>query len=117
MPTLFEKGEGKNGRTAMARYEGIPRGQRPQACTEATCARTGRSCGHPRSEVWVASRSLRTHDDDERPQEVGQTHSSDEAREQNGETGSGVGGAKGSDQGETDEAKHGPGTVPGSRAK
>jgi metallo-beta-lactamase superfamily protein len=48
MPTLWRKGEGHNQRSALARGVGIPRGQRPQACTEATCARTGRSCVHPR---------------------------------------------------------------------
>src|SRR2546423_1593351 len=47
MPTLWEKGEGHNQHSTLARSVGIPRGQRPQACTEATCARTGRSCGHP----------------------------------------------------------------------
>src|ERR1700730_17435313 len=82
MPTLSGEGEGHNQRAALARGVGIPRGQRPQACTEATCARTGRSCDHPSWHAWVASRSLRTYGDDERTQEVGQTRSSDEAREQ-----------------------------------
>src|SRR6266852_1058021 len=117
MPTLLERGEGHNRRAVKARREGIPRGQRPQACTETTCARTGRSCGHPRSEVWDASRSLRTYGDEERPQEVGQTRSSDEAFEQGRRAGGGEGGAKGSGQRETDEAKHEPGTGPGKRAK
>src|SRR4030095_17068391 len=116
MPTLLERGEGDDPRAAQARRASIPRGQRPQACTEATCARTGRSCGHPRSEVWGASRSLRTHGDEERPQEVGQTRSSDEALEQSHRSGGGGGGAKGSGQGETDEAKDAPGTRPGKRA-
>src|SRR5256885_783356 len=81
MPTLWEKGEGHNQHSTLARSVGIPRGQRPQACTEATCARTGRSCVHPllNQLEWNASRSLRTYDDDERTQEVGQTRSSDEA--------------------------------------
>src|SRR6266404_6866938 len=101
----------------MARRGGIPRGQRPQACTEATCARTGRSCGHPREYDWVASRSLRTYDDDERPQEVGQTRSSDEVLEQGRRTGGGEDGAKGSGQREDATAKHGPDTGPDHRAK
>ena len=37
---------------------------------------------NPKLWGWVASRSLRTYGDDERTQEVGQTRSSDEAREQ-----------------------------------
>src|SRR6266852_5159240 len=69
--------EGDNRCSALARSVGIPRGQRPQACTEATCARTGRSCDHPSRHAGDASRSLRTYDDDERTQEVGQSRSSD----------------------------------------
>src|SRR5437588_11853167 len=126
MPTLWEKGEGHNQHSTLARSVGIPRGQRPQACTEATCARTGRSCVHPLLNHWEwnASRSLRTYDDDERTQEVGQTRSSDEAREQSWRVGicyqrtsGGAGGAKEAGQGETAAAKHEPGTGPGSRAK
>src|SRR5260370_7990413 len=83
MPTLWEKREGHDQCFALARSVGVPRGQRPQAYTEATCARTGKSCVHPSRHAWDASRSLRTYDDEERTQEVGQT-SSDEAREQVG---------------------------------
>src|SRR5215218_8260060 len=82
MPTPLGQVEGNNQRAALARNAGIPRGLRPQACTEAICARTGRSCDHPSWHAWDASRSLRTYGADERAQEVGQTRSSDEAREQ-----------------------------------
>src|SRR6266550_4908172 len=124
MPTLLRQGEGNNQRTAMARDVGIPRGRRPQAGTEATCARTGRSCDYPSRHAWVASRSLRTYDDDERAQEVGQTRSSNEASEQSQRGGEGcrgleggAGGAKGADQREDATAQHEPGTGPGQRAK
>src|SRR5437016_12408075 len=123
MPTLFGKGEGNNQCTAMARGVGIPRGRRPQAGTEAICARTGRSCDYPDWHVWVASRSLRTYGDDERAQEVGQTRSSDEAREQSrpgaerGRVDGGVGGAKGAGRRKSATAKHEPGTGSDRRAK
>src|SRR6266536_1291502 len=124
MQTLSGHGEGNNQRTALARDVGILRGRRLQAGTEATCARTGRSCNHPSRHAWVASRSLRTYGDDERKQEVGQTRSSNEAHEQSRRGGEqcqrddgGAGGAKGSGQRETAAAKHGPGTGQGQRAK
>src|SRR5260370_37893584 len=103
MPTLLRKGEGHNQGSVLARNVGIPRGQRPQACTGAICARTGRSCVYPSWHAWDASGSLRTYADDERTQEVGQTSKSDEAREQSRCGGGGGrskdrggGGAKGS---------------------
>src|SRR6266567_4221440 len=105
MLTLLGQVEGNNQRAEMARHGGIPRGLRPQACTEATCARTGRSCDHPSRHAWVASKSLRTYGDDERKQEVGQARSSDEAGEQNRCAGGGAGGAKGSGQREDAAAK------------
>src|SRR6185369_4264134 len=71
MPTQLGQEEGNNQWAALARHGGIPRGLRPQACTEATCARTGRSCVLP-GYAGNASRSLRTYGDDERTQEVGQ---------------------------------------------
>src|SRR6266480_1676487 len=117
MLTLLRQGESNNQRSAWARCVGIPRGRRPQAGTETTCARTGRPCNHPSRHAWVASRSLRTYGDDERKQEVGQTRSSDEAREQSRNIGGGAGGAKGTGQREDATAKHGRGTGPGKRAK
>src|SRR5882672_6198451 len=114
MLTLSRHVEGNNQRSAMARNVGIPRGRRPQIGTEATCARTGRSCDHPSWHAWVASRSLRTYGDDEREQEVGQTRSSDEAREQSWlwyercrSSDGGASGAKGAGQREAAAAKHG----------
>ena len=60
-----------------------PRGRRPRARAEPLCARTGRSprcpprwCGGPRRE------GQRPNADDERPGEVGQARSTDEAAEQ-----------------------------------
>ncbi|SRR6266404_4039581 len=117
-------GEGHNQCFALARSIGIPRGQRPQACTEATCARTGRSCVQPSRHGGDASRTLTRYGDDERTQEVGQTRSSDEAREQSWRDGEqyrcvdgGASGAKGSGQREAAAAKHEPGTGPERRAK
>ena len=49
---------------------------------------------------------------DARRQEVGLSHSSDEADEQSRASGSGAGGAKGRDQGERGPAKHAPDTEP-----
>jgi hypothetical protein len=50
--------------------------------------------------------------DDARPGEVGPRHSSWEAREQRCATASGVGGAKGGDQGEHDQTAHAVDSVP-----
>src|SRR5215211_5574076 len=124
MPTPSGEGEGHNQRAVLARHVGIPRGQRPQACTETTRARTGISCDHPSRHAWVALKSLRTQANDERSQEVGQTHSSNEAREQSWPSderyrrgNGGAGGAKGFGQREDATAKHEPDTGPDHRAK
>src|SRR2546430_5562277 len=53
--------------------------------------------------------------DDERSREVGPRHSSREAGEQSGAIRSGVGGAKGRDQGECRPTKHAPDSEPGKR--
>src|SRR5581483_11982282 len=60
----------------IARRLGVPRGQRPRARSEAPRTGTGRSPVHPKSSgLRIASGSLRTHADDERAGEVGQTRS------------------------------------------
>jgi len=46
MPTLSTEAEGNTRRAAIARSEGILRGQRPWARPEAPRAGTGRSHGH-----------------------------------------------------------------------
>src|SRR4029077_3627575 len=101
MPTLWRKTEGNTGYTAIARCTRIPRGQRPQACTEMPCAGTGRShvCLR-RRELQTVSGSRRTYADDERTREVGQLHSTCEVAEQSRGTGSGGDGGKGAGQGE-----------------
>jgi len=98
--------EGQTGDVDIARRSWTPRGQRPRARTETPCPGTGRSCGHPRRMApGVVSGSLRTHADDERPQEVGQVCKTDEVSEQGRASGGGGGGGKGSDQGEPASAK------------
>src|SRR6516165_540830 len=83
----------------MARCIGVPRGQRPRARTVAPCAGTGRSPARPGPSVpRDASGSLRTHADDERTGEVGQTRSTGEVSEQRRATGGGGDGGKGSGQ-------------------
>jgi hypothetical protein len=58
----------------MARCNGVPRGRRPRARTETPRTGTGRSQVCPGLQLpWDASGSLRTHADDERSWEVGQT--------------------------------------------
>ncbi len=88
------------------------------ARTETLRTRTGRS--------WVlpslikrrdASGSPRTHADDERAQEVGQSRSTDEVAEQGRATGGGGGGGKGTGQGEPAPAKRAPDTAPDQRVQ
>src|SRR5256886_11981945 len=68
----------------------ILRGHRPRAGTEAPRMGTGRSRVHPRRKMsGDASGSLRTHADDERTREVGQTSSTCEVPEQGRATGGG----------------------------
>ena len=97
----------------LARPSGIPRGLRPQACTEATCARTGRSCVLPSRYAGNASRSLRTYGDDERTQEVGQLRSTNEVCEQTDALGQrGTDGGKAAGQRQCRSVQHVPGSVP-----
>lgn len=52
-PTLLSYAEGNTFDTANARCRTLPRGQRPRACVESSCARTGRSLGSPIAEGAV----------------------------------------------------------------
>src|SRR6516162_7736869 len=118
MPTLEEKAEGSVRCTDIARCVGVSRGQRPRARTEAPRTGTGRSPVHPGQFVLRdASGSLRTHADDERTGEVGQTRSTGEVSEQRRATGSGGDGGKGSGQREPASAKRVPDTEPERRAQ
>lgn len=55
-PTLSYEAEGHTGEAAIARIRPAPRGRRPVACADPSCARTGRSHGHPSAREWrVAS--------------------------------------------------------------
>ena len=53
VPTLSREAEGHTLSINSARWAGTPRGQRPRACTEAPCARTGRSQVSP--PAWQAT--------------------------------------------------------------
>src|SRR5713226_7534648 len=102
----------------IARCQGIPRGHRPRARTEAPRMGTGRSRVHPRWNMsGDASGSLRTHADGERTREVGQTSSTCEVPEQGRATGGGGDGGKRSDQREPATAKRVPDTEPDGRAQ
>src|SRR6516165_919755 len=102
----------------IARCTGVPRGHRPRARTQAPRTGTGRSQVCPEQQLpWDASGSLRTHADDERTWEVGQTSSTCEVPEQRRATGCGGDGGKGSGQREPAPAKHVPDTEPGRRAQ
>src|SRR5438270_9402526 len=86
--------------------------------TEAPRMGTGRSRVHPsRNMSGDASGSLRTHADDERTREVGQTSSTCEVPEQGRATGGGGDGGKRSDQREPATAKRVPDTEPDGRAQ
>ena len=67
MPTPWRNAEGHIRGIANARCFGTLRGQRPYACTETPCARTGRAsvCPQPMGRRTVSG-SPRTHADDER---------------------------------------------------
>src|SRR3989304_2585012 len=118
VPTRWRTSEGHTRGAAMARRQGTPRGQRPGACTQAPCARTGRSHERLLLMRWqTASGSRKTHDDDERSWEVGQAHSTDEAAEQSRGTGCGGGGGKGPGQGKPARGRRVPDTGPGRRAQ
>src|ERR1700691_5714217 len=102
----------------MARRFGVPRGQRPQARTEAFRLGTGRSRVRPGPEgSRDASGSLRTYADDERTREVGQTRSTCEVPEPSRTTGGGGDGGKGTGQREPASAKRVPDTEPEGRAQ
>ncbi len=47
VPTLSQTAEGNIGGGAIARHRRTPRGQRTRACTEPSCARTGRARVRP----------------------------------------------------------------------
>ena len=47
VPTLSTEAEGHTASSAIASCWWAPRGQRTRACTEPSCARTGRSRAHP----------------------------------------------------------------------
>src|SRR2546422_11350317 len=66
----------------------------------------------PRMARWDASGSPRTHADDERTWEVGQTRGTDEVPEQGRKLGGGGDGGKGSGQREPEPAKRVPDTEP-----
>ncbi|MFZ1999415.1 MAG: group II intron reverse transcriptase/maturase, partial [Candidatus Sulfotelmatobacter sp.] len=81
--------------TDIARCNGVPRGHRPWARTEAPRAGTGRSRVRPGQQLpRDASGSLRTYADDERTWEVGQTYCTGEVPEQHRATSSGGDGGK-----------------------
>src|SRR5674536_192882 len=86
---------------ASASRQGTPRGQRTRACTEPTCARTGRShdCPPTRRGAGRSGKAM-PYARDERLWEVGQPHSTCEAAEQGRESGCGGGGGKGAGRGE-----------------
>ena len=65
----------------------------------------------------AASRSLTTHGDDGRAQEVGPLRSTAEAAEQRLGTGGGGRGGKGADRGKRPRAQRAPDTEPGRRAQ
>src|ERR1700730_13252028 len=84
MPTLSCYAEGNNRCTDKARCIGISRGQRDPVHVRKHLVREP---GDPaftqgRRTPGDASGSLRTHDDDERTREVGQTHTTREVPEQ-----------------------------------
>src|SRR5713226_5923562 len=102
----------------IARCQGIPRGRRPRARTEAPRMGTGRSRVRPKRNLsGDASGGPRTHADDERTREVGQIRSTCEVPEQGRATGGGGDGGKGSDQREPASAKRVPDTEPDGRAQ
>src|SRR5438105_14907698 len=118
MPTLSEKAEGSTRCTDIARCLEIPRGHRPRARTEAPRVGTGRSRVHPRRNMsGGASGSPRTHADEERTREVGQTGSTYEVSEQGWATSDGGDGGKRSDQREPATAKRVPDTEPDGHAQ
>jgi hypothetical protein len=57
VPTLSNEAEGHIADGAIASRQRTPRGQRPGACTESPCARTGRS--HIRPSGLIAHRAAR----------------------------------------------------------
>src|ERR1700730_12539527 len=86
--------------------------------TEAPRTGTGRSQARPGQQLpWDASGSLRTHADDERTWEVGQTYCTGEVPEQCRATGNGGDGGKRSGQREPAPTKRVPDTEPGRRAQ
>src|ERR1700683_4747547 len=88
------------------------------ARTEAPRTGTGRSQVRPGLQLpWDASGSLRTHADDERTWEVGQTYGTEEVPEQRWATGGGGDGGKRPGQREPAPAKRVPDTEPGGRAQ
>src|SRR5208282_1790809 len=104
--------------TDIARCARVPRGQRPRARTQIPRPGTGRSLVRPGRKVsGDASGSLRTHADDERTGEVGQTCSTWEVLEQRRAAGGGGDGGKGSGQREPATAKRVPDTAPDRRAQ
>src|SRR6202041_2120392 len=112
-PTLSREAEGSIGCTDIARCTSVPRGQRPRARTETLHAGTGRSQDRPGMQLpWDASRSLRTHGDDERTWEVGQPCSAWEVPEQCRTTGGGGDGGKRVGQRERAPTKRVPDTEP-----
>src|SRR5256885_5151082 len=113
MPTLWSKAEGNIRGVVLARRRGIPRGQRPHACTETLCAGTGRSHVRLRqSQKQTASGSPRTHADDEPTWEVGQLRSTDEVAEQGRNSGGGGDGGKAAGQGKLGREQRVPDAVP-----
>src|SRR4029453_11174946 len=83
VPTFLNWAEGKTGSVGIARRFWTWRGLRPCACTQAPCAEIGSSRVCLReSKSQTASENPRTHTDDVRPREVGQSHSTCEAAEQ-----------------------------------
>src|SRR5215469_16881857 len=107
--------EGNTNSSGMASGREALRGRRPQACTETHNMETGRS--HGRLRKWqTVSESLRTNTDDERPWEVGSTHTTGEAAEQCGQPRGGGNRGKGSSQGEPAQARQALDTEPGELA-
>src|SRR6267378_2123524 len=118
VPTPWSLAEGEICSVAKARRCRTLRGQRPQACTQAPRAGTGRSHWPLRSQDGQSvSGSRKTHADDERRWEVGPAQSTGEAVEQGRENGRGDGGGKGPDQGEPARAQRTPDTGPGGCAQ
>src|SRR5665648_141845 len=123
VPTLSGDAEGNTSDTGKARDLKASRGQRPQACTLTTRARTGRSHVLPEQWCdWIVLGSLRTLSNNERTWEVGQLCSICEVAEQGhrdqfGRDACGGDGEKTTGQRKSARANHRPNPESGTCAK